>query len=175
MKRKLKQFILFYFILAIVWVMTEYKEPKETLPPKVVRRQFPMKRPYNFPKDFFETHTNLAGVFEDSTSMFTGGNIPVLILPPFTMVTGNSTAELINLVTESAFYHLYNDQKIRIVRRNYDEKNRSRIRANYILIGRISTIGNQIRITVRIQDINTGEILDAFDDYINIGQISKYL
>ena len=175
MRKTLKLLGIFYFILAIAWVMTEYKEPKEAAEPKVVRRKLPKEKPYDFPGDYSDTHKEMAGVFGNSTGMFTNDNIPVLVLPPFTMATDDSTPHLLNLVTESAYSYLYNDRKVRIVRRDYTSDSRSRIRAKYILIGRVSTIGNQVRISVRIQDINTGEILDAFDGYIDKAKVNKYL
>ena len=172
MKKKL--IVILYIVLAVAWFATDYKEPTEASAPKVARRKLPTEKPYNFPSDYTETHKKLAGVFTDAAGMFTGGNVPVLALPPFAMATGDSTPALLNLVTESAYSHLYNDRKVRVVRRDYSE-GKSRIRAKYILIGRVSTIGNQIRVTVRIQDINTGEILDAFDDFIERAKIGKYL
>jgi len=172
---KLKVLCTFWVILVIVWFVTEYKEPKEASPPKIVRRKLPAEKPYDFPGDYTESHKKLAGVFENATSIFTDGNVPVLVLPPFTMATDNSNPVLLAYVTESAYSYLYNDKKIRIVRRDYTSEGKSRIRAKYILIGKVGTIGQQIRITVRIQDINTGEILDAFDDYIDMAKVSKYL
>ena len=175
MKKKLKLLGIFYCILAIAWFVTEYREPKEDAIPKVTRRKMPKVKPYDFPEDYTASHEKLANMFGNATSMFSGGNIPVLALPPFAMAAGESYPVLLNLITESAYSYLYNDRKVRVVRRDYSSESKSRIRSRYILIGRVSTIGNQIRITVRIQDINTGEILDAFDDFIDRAKINNYL
>jgi len=175
MGKKLTTLAVFIVIIFIAWDVTAYKEPKEEPPPKVTRRAMPKEKPYNFPGDYTETHKKLAGIFGEATSIFTGGNVPVLALPPFAMATGSGSPELLNLLTESAFSYFYNDRKVRVVRRDYNAANRSRIRAKHIVIGRVSTIGNQIRVIVRIQDVNTGEILDAFDDLIDRSQVSKHL
>ena len=166
---------IFYLILAVAWVVVGRKEPERKILPKITRRSFPRETPYNFPPDYAETHKTLAKVFGDTTTMFTEENIPVLILPPFTMTTDDDNPVLLDYITKSAFSYLYNDNKIRVVQRDYTSENRSRIKARYILIGKISPIGNQFRITIRIQDINTGEILDAYDEYISKTQVSKYL
>jgi TolB-like protein len=173
--KKLLMIVIFLGGLGFVWVKTDYKEPAGASAARVTRRKLPVEKPYDFPGDYTDSHKKLAGVFESSTSMFTEGNVPVLTLPPFTMTTGGGAPELLNLVTESAYSYLYNDRKVRVVRRDYTSEKKSRIRANYILIGRVSTIGDQIRITVRIQDLRTGEIVDAFDDYIERAKLGKYL
>ena len=172
---KKKWLIIFYIILLIIWIATDYREPVEDPPPEIIRRVFPTEKTHNFPNDFIITHNSLANLFEDATSRFTHGNVPVLLLPDFVMATGDSTPVLLDYIKESAFSYLYNDPKVRVVRRNYDSDQRSRIRGNYILIGRVSTFRDQIRITVRIQDVNTGEILDAFDEFVPLAQVSSHL
>jgi len=173
--RKLILLGFFYFILAIIWIATEYKEPRKESPPKITRRSLPKEKPYVFPADYIESHRKLAILFGNATNMFIDGNTPVLALPSFAMTTDNFSTVLLAYITESAYAYLYTDRRVRVVRRDYTSDSRSRIKAKYILIGRVGTIGNQIRITVRIQDINTGEILDAFDDYIDRTKVSKYL
>lgn len=175
MKKKFKSLVLFYFILAIAWFMTEYREPQKDAGRGAARRKLPAEKPYDFPGDYTGPHKKLAAVFGNVTSMFTGGNIPVLALPSFSMASGDSKPVLLNLVTESAYFYLHNDQKIRVVRRDYSSGNKSRIKAGHILIGRVSAIGNQIRITVRIQDINTGEILDDYDCFFDKAEVKNYL
>ena len=165
---------IFYLALAVAWFATEYREPKEEAP-KVTRRGLPVKKPYAFPADYSESHKKLAGVFAEATEMFSGGNVPVLLLPPFTLSTGDGSPALLTYVTESAYDYLYNDRKVRVVRRDYDSGGKSRIRGRYILIGKVGTLGEQVRITVRIQDVNTGEILDSFDNYLSRAQVGRYL
>ena len=172
---KLKVIGVFYIILAIAWIRTEYREPVNATAPKAVRRALPKERPYAFPHDYAETHTKLAGLFADATNIFNRGTIPVLVLPSFVMAVDNNVPDLLSLITESAYFYLYNDQKVRVVRRDYSSGGKSRIRAKHILIGRVGIIGTQIRISVRVQDISTGEILDAFDNYIDKTKVGKYL
>lgn len=174
--KKFKKIIIgFYIILIIAWSASEYREPPVIIPPKITRKIMPKEKPYNFPADYADTHKHLANLFGNASSMFTGGNVPVLVMPLFTMSTGGESPELLELITESAFYYLYRDRKVRIVRRDYNSGKSSRIKAKHILIGRVSAIGNQIRVVVRIQDVNTGEILDAYDDFIDMEKVSKYL
>ena len=171
MKKKL--LCVFYIILIVAWFKTEYEEPA-VFTQKVTRRALPKEKHFEFPNDYSETHNMLSGLFRDSTSSFTGNNFPVLALPPFTLTTGGGSPELLNLITESAYSHLRSDGKVRVVRRDYSPGSKSRIKAKYILIGRVGTIGDQIRVTVRVQDINTSEILDVFDSYIDRTKVSKY-
>jgi|GEM_PF-2867358 len=172
---KLKALLIFYFILLVAWVLlVEDWRAVRDVAPVVVRRPFPRERPFNFPRGYIGTHQRLAGMFAESTSMFAGGNVPVLALPPFAMAAGGGSPEFLSLLTESAFYYLYNDRRVRVVRRDYEAGGRSRIRAYHILIGRVSTIGNHVRVTVRIQDVHSGEILDVFAEDIYRGDIARF-
>jgi TolB-like protein len=170
--RKLKILAGFAGALFYLWVLTEPQTPKPETPPQIVRRKLPKETPYKFPENYTTIHKDLEGVFNEVTSSFTGGNVPVLILPDFTLSTGDRPVFL-TFVTESAYTHLSKSKNIRIVKRDYNKK--SRIKAKYILIGRLSSVANQIRVSVRIENINTGEIVDVFDDYIDKNKASLFL
>jgi len=171
----MKMLIIFYVVLAVIWSATSYKEPKEDAPAKASRRALPREKPYDFPSAYSGTHKKLEGLFANSTEMFNGGNVPVLALPPFTMTAEGKSPELLNLLTESAFFYLCKDKNVRIVRRDYASGGNSRIKPRHILIGRVGEIGNELRITVRIQDVNSGEILDAFDEYVRKTDVARFL
>ena len=180
---KSKVLAVFIIILAVLWQVTDYRGPLKPSKPKIDRRALPKEKPYDFPAEYVKTHKKMAEIFKNVTSSFTEGNVPVIVLTPFVMAPGasaegpqdNSSPSLPAYLTESAYSYLYNDKNVRVVRRNYDLKNRSRIQAKYILIGRISSIGNQIRVTVRLENVTTGEILDSHDEYLDKAQVSRFL
>ncbi|MDR3266832.1 MAG: hypothetical protein LBT24_04585 [Tannerella sp.] len=162
--KKLKTLACFFGALWFLWAITEPKTPKPETAPQIVRRKLPKETTYKFPENYTGIHKELESVFSEVSSSFAGANVPVLILPVFTLSTGG-TPVLITYVTESAYAHLLKSKNIRIVKRDYNTK--SRIKAKYILIGRLSSVGDQIRVSVRIENINTGEIVDVFDGYID--------
>jgi TolB-like protein len=170
---KLKILAVFFGVFWFIWTVTEPKTPKIEPPPQIVRRKLPKETPYKFPENYAGIHKELEGVSNEVSSSFAGSNVPVLILPVFTMSTGG-TPVLLNFVTESAYAHLSKSKNIRIVKRDYN-KSKSRLKAKYILIGRLSSVGNQIRVSLRIENINTGEIVDVFDDYIDKTKASQFL
>ena len=169
----IKALLIFYVILAVAWSITSYKEPKEKSGPGVTRREMPKGKPFSFPAGYADTNKKLASIFASATEIFDDGNVPVLALPPFTM--DNESPELLTLLTESAFFYLSNDKNVRVVRRDYSAGGSSRIKPKHILIGKVGEIGRQLRITVRIQDVNSGEILDVFDEYIRKADVAKFL
>jgi hypothetical protein len=162
----------FCIVLFVIWNVTEPEKPKEEPPPKIVRRKLPKETPYKFPDDYVLIHNKLKNVFDDLSSYFSEGNVPVLILSDFTMSNGN-TLKLSAYVTESAYAYLSNSKNLRIVKRDYSKK--SRIKANYILIGRLIPLADQIRVSVRVENINTGEITEIFDEYIDRNKAGIYL
>jgi hypothetical protein len=169
---KIKKLLGFFIILAVAWIVTEPKKPKEEPPPEITRRKLPKETPYKFPADYIWIHSKLENVFGGISSSFTEGNVPVLILSNFTMAMGSSP-ELLTHVTESAYTYLSDSRNLRIVKRDYNKK--SRIKAKYILIGRLIPTADQIRISVRIENINTGEITEIFDEYIDRNKAGIYL
>jgi TolB-like protein len=171
---KLKALVVFFIILFIAWTVTYPKQPKKAPPPpKITRRKLPMEAPYDFPENYILIHQELQYVFNEVSSSFTGNNVPVLVMPIFTMSTGG-TPVLLTYITESAYAHLSKSKNIRIVKRDYN-KSKSRIKSKYILIGRLSPVGDQIRVSIRIENINTGEIIDVFDEYIARDKASVFL
>jgi hypothetical protein len=170
---KFKTLVIFYIILFVAWTVTEPQKPKEEPPPKIVRRKMPKEKPYNFPQEYAWIHNGLEDIFGKVSSSFSGKNIPVLVLPVFTMSTGD-TATLPAYMTESAYAYLSNSRNIRTVKRDY-KKSKSRIKSKYVLIGRLTPIGDQIRVSVRVEDIYTGEIIDVFDAYIDRNKAGFFL
>ncbi|MDR2865476.1 MAG: hypothetical protein LBV68_07710 [Spirochaetaceae bacterium] len=182
MKGILGALAVFAIILCGVWNCTGPEYPQrptrethtvtETPPPKIVRRQFPKEAPFAFPAEYKETYNKMSNVFLEVSNSFTGNNVPVLAVVPFTMSSGDNSAVLLTYAGETAYSYLSGSSKIRAVKRDYSAK--SRITSKYILIGKVIPIGNQVRLTVRVEDVRTGEIIDAFDEYIDKSQISMY-
>ncbi|MDR1179431.1 MAG: hypothetical protein LBK44_02905 [Spirochaetales bacterium] len=172
--KKLKILVVFYIILITVWYATEPAKPRQELSQKITRRKFPEKTDYAFPKEYAEVHKEFSGIFAEIPAAFPQGT-PVLVLPAFTMTGGNNSSALPEYVTESAYSYLSKNRNVRIVRRDYNSKTGSRIKAKYILIGRVNPIENQIRVSVRIENIASGEILDYFEKYIDKNKVAGYL
>jgi hypothetical protein len=173
--KKLKMLVVFYIILIVVWHVTEPEKPRQELPSKITRRKLPEKTAYAFPKEYEEVHRDFAAVFDGIPAAFPQGTVPVLVLPAFTMSADNNSSALPGYVTESAYSYLSKSPNVRIVRRDYNSKTGSRIKAKYILIGRVNPIENQLRVSVRIENIASGEILDYFEQYIDKAKVAGYL
>jgi hypothetical protein len=178
-KRNITMLAAFYLILYIAWIATEPEKPEEKpeapeVVVKTVRRSFPQEKPYSLPDNYAPIHDGLEGLFNEISSSFTGENVPVVILPPFKMATSSDSPVFLTHITESAYAHLSGSGNLRIVKRDYN-KSKSRIKSQYILLGILSPIRNQIRLSVRLENINTGEILDVFDEYFDMGKVSGFL
>jgi hypothetical protein len=178
-KKNITMLAAFYLILYIAWIATEPEKPGEQSGPqeivvKTVRRSFPKAEPYSFSDSYTPVHNELQGLFNEVSSSFAGENIPVVLLPPFTMSAGSGSPGFLANITESAYAYLSESKNLRIVKRDYS-KSKSRIKSQYILLGILSPIRNQIRLSVRLENINTGEILDVFDEYLDKSRISEFL
>jgi TolB-like protein len=178
--RKLK--MLGIYIIAVVVVFYAVTGSKPELPKKpaapvqkITRRNLPQEKPYDFPSDYLNVHKALAGSFSEVSAFFTNGNVPVLIITPFTITQSNNSPLVLTYLTESAYDYLHKSRNLRAIKRDYTSNKKPRITSNYILVGKVSPIGNQVRITLRIEDIRTGEIIDAFDDYVDKQAVARYL
>jgi hypothetical protein len=180
---KSKSLGLFLLILICTYNLTGPKKPhkyfdlppKKTVEPEIIRYPFPKPKLNSFPTDFYPVHNKLSGIYKELTTSFPLKNVPVIALPVFKSTEPNISAGLVNYLTESAYSHLYYSKNMKIVKREYNISKKSRIKTKYILIGRISPVINQYRITLRLEDINTGEIIESFDDYIDKSIADRFL
>jgi hypothetical protein len=136
----------------------EPKKPVKPLPQTPQPAPTPKPSP-QFPSEYLPVHRQLASYFDAVANSFTGNGTTVALYP-FTL-SGGGEPKLLNYLTESAFFYLSQKNHIKIIRRHVNEKIGD-VKAKYLLRCNVNPV-QDIILTIKIIEVDTGEILDLFD------------